>query len=211
LSTTYTSTITRLIPDRELEALIASIGAGIVRQGFVPQGNVPGLYVYEKSRKPSIIITILLLLIGIVPGIVYLLLAGGREVVSIQVTELPVNLQVDATDEIRLPVCLRFDIAAPPGMGNRVTAALAPYAIDAGRIAAHPEGLLLGQSFKKKMTVDCDHCGKPRRVSIPFVIERVDGDRGYGSGGSLVVTCPGCGKPFEVTWDNVIVELSFNS
>ena len=59
--------VTRLIDDKELAGLLASIGAGLVRQGFIPQGNVPGLYVYEKRKRPSVIIAILLLLIGIIP------------------------------------------------------------------------------------------------------------------------------------------------
>lgn len=201
---------TRLIDDKELAGLLASIGAGLVGQGFMPQGNVPGLYVYEKRKRPSVIIAILLLLIGIIPGVVYLLLAGGREVVSIQVAELTLNLQIDETDEIRLPACLGFDITAPHGIRKQVTGALAPYAIDLDWIIEHPEGLLTGKTFQKKVTVSCDHCDKPQQVSIPFKIERVDGERGYGLGGSLTVTCSdrGCNKPFEVTWDNVIVELS---
>ena len=95
--------VTRLVDDKELAGLLAYIGAGLVGKGFIPRGNVPGLYVYEKRKRPSVVIAILLLLVGIIPGVVYILLAGGREVVSIQVTELPVNLQIDGTDEIRLP------------------------------------------------------------------------------------------------------------
>jgi hypothetical protein len=98
--------------------------------GFVPQGNVPGLYVYERKKRPSVVITILLLLLWIIPGIIYLIIGGERTVVSIKVTELPLNIEVE-------------------------------------------------------------------------------GDRGYGPGGSITVTCcnPSCGKPFEVDWDNVIVQL----
>ena len=98
--------------------------------GFVPQGNVPGLYVYERKKRPSVVITILLLLLWIIPGIIYLIIGGERTVVSIKVTELPLNIEVDGAD-------------------------------------------------------------------------------GYGPGGSITVTCcnPSCGKPFEVDWDNVIVQL----
>lgn len=205
--------VTRLIDDRELEGLLASIGAGLVCQGYIPQGNVPGLYVYEKRKRPSALIAILLLLVGIIPGVVYLLLAGGREVVSIQVAELTLNLQIDGTDEIELPACLGFDITAPHGIMNQLTGALAPYAIDLDRTIAHPEGLLIGKTFQKKVEVSCDHCDRPQKVSIPFKIERVEGERGYGPGGSLTVTCsnPDCHKPFEVTWDDVVIELSFKS
>jgi len=86
LSAKGSGVVTRLIDDKELEGLLASIGAGLVTQGFMPQGNVPGLYVYEKRKRPSIVIAILLLLLWIIPGIVYLVLAGGREVVR---SELP--------------------------------------------------------------------------------------------------------------------------
>jgi hypothetical protein len=36
---------------KELDGLLASIGAGLVAQGFMPQGSIPGLYVYEKKRS----------------------------------------------------------------------------------------------------------------------------------------------------------------
>jgi hypothetical protein len=199
--------------DKELDGLLASIGAGLVAEDFMPQGSVPGLYVYEKRKKPSIVITILLLLLWIIPGIVYLLLAGGREVVSIQITELPLNLQVDDKDTVRLPVCLRFDINAPASIRNQINMVLAPFVIVIDRLIEHPEGVLVGKTFEKKVDVNCDHCGRPQEASIPFQIERVDGTRGYGPGGSITVTCsnPDCGKPFEVTWDNVIVELAFTA
>lgn len=121
------------------------------------------------------------------------------------------NLQVDEREAVRLPVCLRFDIDGPAAIRNQITRVLAPHAIDIDRVIEHPERVLVGKTFEKKVEVSCDHCGRPQEVSIPFQIERVEGDRGYGPGGSINVTCynSGCNKPFEVTWDNVIVELVF--
>jgi len=205
--------ITRLFEHSELEGLLASIGAGLVAQGFVPQGNVPGLYVYERKKRPSVVITILLLLLWIIPGIVYIILGGERTVVSIKVTELPLGIQVDGADAIWLPVCLTFIINAPPKFRKQIAGVLAPYAIDIDRVIEHPGLVLVGKTLQKTIEVDCDHCGRPRQVSIPLRIDRVEGDRGYGPGASITVTCcnPGCGKPFEVTWDNVIVELVLTS
>ena len=68
--------IARLIQRDELDGLLASISAGLVAQGFVPQGNVAGLYVYERKKRPSLVITILLLLLWIIPGIIYLIIGG---------------------------------------------------------------------------------------------------------------------------------------
>jgi hypothetical protein len=123
------------------------------------------------------------------------------------------NLQVDERDTVRLPVCLRFEINAPAGIRNQITRVLAPCAVDIDLLIEHPEGVLVGKTFEKKVEVSCDHCGRPQEVSIPFQIERVDGTKGYGPGGSMTVTCsnPGCGKPYKVTWDNVIVELVFTA
>jgi len=203
--------VTRLIHEDELQGILASIGAGLVAQGFVPQGNVPGLYVYERKKRPSIAITVLLLLLFIIPGIIYLILGGEHTVVSINVTELPLNIQVDGADTIRLPVCLSFMVNAPGNIRQQIAGVLAPYAVDIDGIIEHPEGVLVGETLQKKVEVDCENCGQRQQISIPFRIERVEGERGYGPGGSVTVTCsnPGCGKPFEVDWDNVIVELDF--
>jgi len=201
--------ITRLFEPRELDGLLASIGAGLVAQGFLPRGNVPGLYVYERKKTPSILITILLLLLWIIPGIIYLLVGGERAVVSIEVTELPLNIEVDGAEPIRVPVCLSFIVNAPGKFRQQIMRSLAPHAIDVDNIIDHPGLVLVGKTLQKRIEVDCEHCGRRQWVSLPFRIDRIEGDRGYGPGGTLTVTCcnPSCGKPFEVDWDNVIVQL----
>ncbi|HEY5531111.1 MAG TPA: hypothetical protein VIK22_03830 [Candidatus Anoxymicrobiaceae bacterium] len=201
--------ITRLIEDSELQGLLASIGAGLVGQGFVPQGNVPGLYIYTRKRRPSVAITILLLLLWIIPGIIYLFIGGQRAVVSINVTELPLGIEIDGADAVQLPVCLSFMINAPTKFRKQITRVLAPYSIDIDYVIAHPEQVLVGQTLQKRVEVDCEHCGRHQQVSLPFRIDRVEGNRGYGPGSSMTVTCcdPSCGKPFEVDWDNVVVGL----
>jgi len=201
--------ITRLIQRDELDGLLASISAGLVAQGFVPQGNVAGLYVYERKKRPSVVITILLLLLWIIPGIIYLIIGGERTVVSIKVTELPLNIEVDGADAIRVPVCLSFIINAPPKFRKQIAGVLAPYAVDVDSIIEHPGLVLVGKTLQKRIEVDCEFCGRRQWVSLPFLIDRVEGDRGYGPGGSITVTCcnPSCGKLFEVDWDNVIVQL----
>lgn len=208
---TRSGNVTRLLDQREQEGLIASIGAGLVAEGFTLQGNVPGLYVFEKRKRPSIIITILLLLLWIIPGIIYLLLGGSREVASIRVTELPLNIQVDAREAVRLPVCLSFSVNATAKVRKQISGVLAPYAIDIDKIIEHPEQILVGETLEKKVEVECDFCCRTQDVAVPFRIETVEGNRGFGPGGSLTVICsnPDCRKPFEVTWDNVIIELEF--
>jgi len=142
--------ITRLIQKDELDGLLASIGAGLVAQGFVPQGNVPGLYVYERKKRPSVVITILLLLLWIIPGIIYLIIGGERTVVSIKVTELPLNIEVDGADAIRVPVCLSFIINAPPKFRKQIAGVLAPYAVDVDSIIEHPGLVLVGKPCRRE-------------------------------------------------------------
>lgn len=204
------SVVARRIDEFELRGLLASIGAVLVAQGFVPRGSVPGLYVFERKKRPSIIITILLLLLFIVPGIIYLIIGGEHTVVSIKVTELPLNIQVDGGNTVQLPVCLSFVVRAPGKISKQIAGILAPFAIDIGTVLEHPGSVLVGETLYKQAEVDCEHCGQRQQVSIPFRIERVEGDRGYGPGGSITVTCSNtrCRMPFEVDWDNVIVELS---
>ncbi|MBK5093106.1 MAG: hypothetical protein JJE48_06290 [Actinobacteria bacterium] len=203
--------ITRILEEKELERLVSSIGSMLVAEGFMPQGNVPGLYVYEKKKRPSVVITILLLLLLIIPGIVYLLLGGSRTVVSIQVTEVPLNLKIDDRDKISIPIGLGFGIKAPGSIGKRIVKILEPHEIDPSCIEAHPEQLVIGMDFQKKVQVGCDHCGMTQEAAVPLHIKKVEGDRGYGPGGKMTVTCtnPDCGRQFDVTWDNVIVQLDF--
>ncbi|MHB8896782.1 MAG: hypothetical protein ACYC99_16630 [Candidatus Geothermincolia bacterium] len=205
--------VTKLMGEKELEGVLASIGARLAAEGFVPKGGVPGLFVFERKKEPSILITILLLLLWIIPGIVYLLLAREHTIVSIEVRELPLNIQVDGSDTDPMPVGLSFGINAPMKITRQITNMLSPYTIDVDQMIAHPQLLTIGKTFVKQTEVDCDHCGRRQTVSIPLRIEGVVGTKGYGPGGSITVTCgnPDCGKPFEVTWDSSVAELDFKS
>jgi len=73
----------------------------------------------------------------------------------------------------------------------------------------NPQMLLVGSTFDIEKEVACDHCGHKQTVSLPVMVERVEGKKGYGPGGSITVTCsnPECRKTFEVTWDNVVFDI----
>jgi hypothetical protein len=210
---TDSAAFTRLMGEAELQNILSTIGAGLVSGGFMPQGNIPGLYVYKKKKRPSILITLILLLLFIIPGLIYLILGWEEKVISIRVTELPINIQIDRGETIRMPVCLAFSTDAPAAIRREVARILSPYSVDVDRMIKNPETVLVGRTLEKKVEVECDYCSRKQTVSLPFSIERVEGDRGYGQGGSITVTCsnPNCQKPFEVEWDQVIVELEFRS
>lgn len=203
--------VTRSIEVGEIEGLMASIGSHLASRGYLPQVGTPGLYVYGKRKGPSVIITVLLLLLWIIPGIIYLIIGWKHEVVTIKVTELPLGLNVDGRGEVDTPVCINFDINAPASIRRWILGFLAPYAVNQESVMAHPEQLLIGRSFEKVVSVDCDHCGYNQEVAVPFMIEKITCGKGRGPGGSKTVICanPACRSPFDFDWDGITIEFDF--
>jgi len=202
-----------MIEPEQLDALLASAGEMLAAGGFIPQGSTPGLYAYQKNRRPSIIIAVLLLLLWIIPGLIYLFLGGRKEVVTVRTGRLS-EIEFPITGAVwlsEIPPVFLVNVRAPAGTRRQILSALEPYAVDLDYLVAHPGQIFVGRSLGKKQMIDCEHCGHVQEITIPFVVDRVEGNRGYGSGGSITVTCenPQCGKPFEVDWDNVILDLQF--
>lgn len=197
------------IDERELDGLLASIGSTLASQGFVPQGGTPGLYVFQKEKKPSILLTILLLLLWIIPGIIYLIWGWKKTVVAIQVVDLPLKLDLDEGSRSEVNACYTIGVKGPADIRRWVINSFAPYALDLDHLQEHPEETLLGKEFEKRVQVDCEHCGHLQEVVIPYTIERVEEGVGYSSGGSKTVICinPECNKPFDITWDRIIIEI----
>jgi len=207
------SVVTRSMVVGEIDGLMASIGSYLVSRGYLPQAGTPGLYVYGKRKGPSVVITLLLLLLWIIPGIIYLIIGGKHEVVTIEVTELPLGLDVDGRGEVDTPVCINFDINAPASIRRWILGFLAPFAVNPESVLAHPEQLLIGRSFEKVVSVDCEHCGYSQEVTAPFTIERIIDGKGRGPGGSKTVICanPACRRPFDFDWDGITIEFDFTS
>jgi hypothetical protein len=76
-------------------------------------------------------------------------------------------------------------------------------------LESNPQILLAGKTFEIEKEVECEHCGCKQKAILPVQVERVEGNKGYGPGGSITVVCinPECGKSFEVTWDNVVFDI----
>jgi len=75
-------------------------------------------------------------------------------------------------------------------------------------LSDHPEMLLAGQTLNIPQEVECEHCGTLQQIQIPTKIDRVEEGKGYGPPGSMEITCEPCGKPFEVTWDKVVIDIT---
>lgn len=75
-------------------------------------------------------------------------------------------------------------------------------------LANNPQQLLEGQTFEKPHEVTCEFCEKEYVVTLPLKIERVEGTRGYGPGGSIKADCPACGKENEYTWTDSVIDMT---
>lgn len=69
------------------------------------------------------------------------------------------------------------------------------------------EHFLENHKFEAEEKVSCEYCGETQTVLIPVWISRVEEGWAYGPGGSTMVECIACGRTFEVTWNEVSVQL----
>jgi hypothetical protein len=182
-------TATRVLDQGELESLMAQIGGLLAARGFTPLVHTPRLlnYALEKRR--------------------------GRRTASVlvQVTDLPIDFTPEYGSSQRIVAAYAFGVAAPDTVLPGITELISPYQVDPERVSANAGQLLKGKNFEKKVPgVACEHCGQVQEVTVPIEITRIEGNRGYGPGGKATVICsnPACRKPFEVDWDNVVVEIN---
>lgn len=208
--------MTRVLSDSEMDGVMASMGAKLVAAGFTPLVHTRRLLTYqaEYDRKRGIYVGVFAPIGPVAPGLGLPLGKRGAKVVStvVQVTDLPVAFSVDGGPGVEVPVALAFGISAPRRLLPDLEGALAACRVTMEQALAGAGDFLAGMSFDKRVPgVECDHCGHAQEVTVPIRITRVDGGRGYGPGGSTTVPCSntGCGRSFEVTWDSVVVELSF--
>lgn len=178
---------TRVLSDGELDNLMNSIGAHLMSQGFTPLVNTKKLLDYRPAAH------------------------GKRATgIVIQVEELPVSFSVDDGPQVSIAVGLAFGISAPAPLYQALASMLVPYAADVEQLKGNAGQFLAGRAFNKKVPgVACDHCGHIQEVTIPFSITRIEGNCGYGPGGSATVVCSNraCNRSFPVTWDDVIIEI----
>jgi DNA-directed RNA polymerase subunit RPC12/RpoP len=177
---------TRVLDQGELESLMAQIGGFLIARGFTPLAHAQRLLDYALETRRG----------------------HRKETVLVQVTDLPIDFTAEDGSSLRIAAAYAFGVAAPSTMLPAITDLIAPFQIELAEASANSGQLLRGKKFEKKVPgVACDHCGFVQEVTVPIEVERVEGARGYGPGGRTSVVCSNCGKPFEVTWDNVIVEI----
>jgi hypothetical protein len=207
---------TRLLSAAEMENVMADIGGVLLAAGFAPQAHTNRLLTYQKEygKKSAIYAGLFLPIKGIAPGAaVPIRKAKSKSArVVVNVTDLPVSFSVDAGSAIDIVVGHAFGISAPDDVRSQIERVLEPYAEDPERLAGDAARHLVGRALQKKVPgVACDHCGTVQEVSIPTEIARIEGNRGYGPGGTASVACsnPLCRKNIDVTWDSVVVEVDF--
>ena len=103
----------RRMSDAEYGALMGGISSFIASRGYIPTGQQPGFYAYQKQESPSIIVALILLLFCFIPGIIYLFVGGGTKVITIR-----------AIDE---GTSYRFIIQAPGGIKRNIEGMITPY------------------------------------------------------------------------------------
>jgi len=185
---TTSSTVipTRVLDRSELESLMASIGGFLIALGFTPLANTPRLLNYAVETRRG----------------------RRKEQVMVQVTDLPIEFTAEDGSSQSIAAAYAFGIAAPGTLLQGIADIISPYQIELEQASANAGQLLKGKKFDKKVPgVSCDHCRFVQEVTVPIEIERVEGARGYGPGGKATVVCSNCGKPFEVDWDNVVIEI----
>jgi len=73
------------ISSEDISSLMASFGADMSRQRYLPVSQSPGLYVYQRENKPSCLVGLILLILCLIPGIIYLVLGGSKNQVVIHI------------------------------------------------------------------------------------------------------------------------------
>lgn len=74
-------------------------------------------------------------------------------------------------------------------------------------LAEHTGHFMENHLFEVEEEVNCEYCGESQAVLIPVWISRVEEGWAYGPGGSTMAECIACGRTFELTWDDLSVEL----
>jgi hypothetical protein len=207
---------TRLLSAGEMESVMADIGVVLLAARFAPQAHTNRLLTYQREygRKSPVYAGLFLPIKVVAPGVAFPLGKGKSKSARavVKVTDLPVSFSVDEGSAIDIVVGHAFGISAPDDVRPRIEGVLEPYQEDPERLSGGAAQHLVGRPLQKKVPgVACDHCGTVQEVSIPTEIARVEGNRGYGPGGSASVMCsnPLCRKSFDVTWDSVVVEVDF--
>jgi hypothetical protein len=207
---------TRVLLDREIDSIMADIGARLLAEGYAPQVHTARLLSYEKetSKKQAVYGGLFLPIKVVAPGVALPIRKASSKAVSavVKVTDLPISFSVETGEPQDVVVGHAFGVSAPDDVRAKIEGVLRPFAESLEYLEAHAADFLVGRSFNKKVAgVECDHCGHAQEVTIPVEIARIDGSTGYGPGGTASVVCsnPECHKSFDVTWDSVVVEIGF--
>jgi len=74
------------VSESEMDYIMASTGSYLATYGYLPQSQSAGFYFYATKRRADVFLLIVLFLLCIIPGIIYLIVAGqGESIISIQV------------------------------------------------------------------------------------------------------------------------------
>jgi hypothetical protein len=190
---------TRLLSERERESVLSAIGGALFAGGYEPCHHSRDLLEYQKVVKRSSGVP---LLWG--PSVVY-----TRAVV--RVTDLPIEFTPEGMEPVEVIIGHAFGISAWTPVRQDVEKMLAPYAKGLQELKAHAPDYFVGKTVYKKTTVECDHCGHPQEIIVPVVVTSMEDGVGHAPGGKVTVTCtsPECGKPFDVTWDGVSIQIQY--
>lgn len=194
-----TGITTRVFSDRDLENFLSAIGTHLRSHGYSPQVHSKSLLDYRAATPAK-------------RGIFGKKLTNAD--VVIKITELPIGFSVDEGPTVTITVGLGFVINAPAPLCQTFAAWLAPYVASPDELLSSAGQFLAGRTFNKRLAgLACEHCGHVQEVTIPFSISRIEGNRGYGPGGSTTVVCSNsaCNKSFIVNWDSIVVEIDMGS
>lgn len=103
----------RRLSQTELNTFLAEMGAITFSRGFQPQQFTPGFYSYQKAVKPNAGVALLLLLLCIIPGILYVILGGSTQSVSVKMVDTGGQYDIE--------------LKAPSLMNEKIRDLLSPY------------------------------------------------------------------------------------
>lgn len=205
---------TRVLPEGELENLMNSIGVYLANQGFSPKTHTNRLLEYQAALpgRRGVYIGLFAPIGGLAPGVA--VPVGGKEpkvvIAHVEVTDLPVSFCLEEGSWFDVTVGHAFGISAPAPVYPALVSMVAPYAADLDTLRDNAGKYFEGKTVNKKVPgIECDHCGYVQEVTIPITISNIEGNMGYGPGGSVAVLCsnPACNKEFIVSWENLVVEI----
>lgn len=204
----------RVLTDAQLDNVMGMVGTLLVADGFLPLTHTRRLLTYQKElkRKGGVYVGALVPLGPVAPGVGLPVSKPGSKVATavVNVTDLPIDFHAEDGSSEQVVAALAFGISAPPDLLRSISEVVSPYAVELDEVKANIGQLLVGKTFQKTIPdIACDHCGYVQQVTVPIRIARIEGSLGHGPGGTATVLCsnPACLKTFEVTWDNVVIQV----